>query len=92
MPVSTGRKVKVFSDKLGETVEQPSCTKYNFGLKGILFRIPCQSKYLRQVPMSREKSLLVDTELVSWFKSGQIFELHLFGRKERFKQRGQSSF
>ena len=36
--VPTGRKVKVFSEKLGETVQWPSCSKYDFGLQGTLFR------------------------------------------------------
>ena len=37
VPVPTGRKVKVFSEKLRKTVQQPSCTKYDFGLQGTLF-------------------------------------------------------
>ena len=37
VPVPTGRKVKVFSEKLGETVQRPSCTKYDIGLQGTLF-------------------------------------------------------
>ena len=37
VPVPTGRKVKVFSEKLGETAQRPSCTKYDIGLQGTLF-------------------------------------------------------
>ena len=35
--VPTGRKVEVFSEKLRETVQWPSCSKYDFGLQGKLF-------------------------------------------------------
>ena len=31
VPAHTGRKDKVFSEKMGETVQRPSCTKYDFG-------------------------------------------------------------
>ena len=35
--VPTGKKVKVFSEKLGESVQSPSCSKYGFGLQGTVF-------------------------------------------------------
>ena len=35
--VPTGRKVEVFSEKVRETVQWPSCSKYDFGLQGTLF-------------------------------------------------------
>ena len=37
MRVPTGRKVEVFSEKVTETVQWPSCSKYDFGLQGTLF-------------------------------------------------------
>ena len=37
MLVPTGRKVKVFSEKLGESDQWPSCSKYDFVLQGTLF-------------------------------------------------------
>ena len=30
VPVLTGRKIKAFSEKFRETVQRPSCTKYDF--------------------------------------------------------------
>ena len=35
--VPTGRKIEVFSERLRETVQWPSCSKYDFGLQGTLF-------------------------------------------------------
>ena len=64
------------------------------GYKVPFSEVPRQSKYPRQVPISREKSLLVYTGIQTLsekgnqndrFRSGQIFELHLFNRKERYK-------
>ena len=63
------------------------------GYKVPFAEVPYQSKYPRQVPTSREKSLLVETEIQALlekeaikmrFASGKIFELHIFSRKERF--------
>ena len=70
VPVPTGRKVKVFSEKLREPVQGPSCTNMILGYK--VKAIPRQSKYPRQVPMSREKSLLVDTEIQTLLQKGEI--------------------
>ena len=80
---------------MGETVQQPRCTKYDFGLQGTLFgstpskQIPeASSNVQREISVSgyrnpdtlRERGNQNDR-----FKSGKIFELHLFSRKERFK-------
>ena len=95
VPVPNGRKVKVFSEKSGEIVQRPSSKKYDFGLQGSVFG----STLSRQIPEAsadaqREISvggyrnpdtLRERANQNDRFKSGQIFELHLFIRKERFK-------
>ena len=59
VPVPTGRKVKVFSEKLGETVQRPSCTKYDIGLQGTLFG----STLSKKIP---ESSTNVQGEICQW--------------------------
>ena len=76
MPVPTGRKVKVFSEKLGETVQRPSCTKYDIRLQGTLFG----STLSKQIPEARrnvrEKSLLVETKIQALLEKAAIKMIH----------------
>ena len=75
VPVPTGRKAKVFSEKLGETVQRSRCTKYDFGLQDTVFGSTLSS----QIP---ETSANVQGEV---YVSGYRNPNNLFSRKERFK-------
>ena len=77
------RRLKYFRKNWEKVSSHQAVLNMVSGYKVPFSEVPRQSKYPRQVPMSREKSQLVVTDIHSQkksnrLKSGQIFELHLF--------------
>ena len=72
VPVPTGRKVKVFSEKLEETVQRPSYTKYDFGVQGTLFR-SSPTKQIPETSANVQEGISVSrgTEIKTLQKKGQ---------------------